>query len=189
MSYPLPLLLACNFKPHVCVEQKHEMVYTQANLFVLIQFSFPMFFCLPITNSNIIRFGKHQSHTQVALHSVETKVKETVFCKYKKMIHFLPFWNTLVLLAASYICPRCSHLVWVFVTHRSEFIKAVVTAWVSYWGVSNSKQGEKRSSFSQSAQRWAYLHVLTPFLLLKLLLRIVSHKKTRNSSKGMRDKR
>ena len=78
---------------HMCVEQKHEMVYTQANLFVLIQFSFPMlFFCLPVTNINIIRFAKHQSHTQVALHSVETKVKERMFCKYKeKMIHFLLF--------------------------------------------------------------------------------------------------
>ena len=56
------------------------------------------------------------------------------------------FRHPTLALAASYICPRCSHLVWVFVTHRSEFIKAVVTAWVSYWG--KATRG-KRSSFSQ----------------------------------------
>ena len=90
-------------------EAKHEMVYTQANLSVLTQFSHFLF-----------AGNKHQ-YGFASLHI------------FRQCITWQP----------RHICrPRCSNLVWVFVTHRSEFIKAVVTAWVSYWG-----EGEKGQVF------------------------------------------
>ena len=69
------------------------------------------------------------------------------------------FLTTVRLAAPRNICPRCSNLVWVFVTHRSEFIKAVVTAWVSYWGAVQveysvvSNRGKKGQVFRGREQR------------------------------------
>ena len=103
------------------------------------------------------------------------------------------FLTTVRLAAPRNICPRCSNLVWVFVTHRSEFIKAVVTAWVSYWGAVQveysvvSNRGKKGQVFRGREQRvFACFDAIS---LTFLSFRNCQSEKERYYCRGMRDKR